>query len=343
MSTPLRSPDEITPEWLTAVLLAAGYLSQGRVVAVHAVVVETPASEARRLILEYSDDAPDDLPRQVFIKFSDRHSELDFFQTVAPDTKDINMLPPLAAEFWPEQNMGFLLFLDIADQYISGEGNEDLSEEVVFDQIIAPLTRLHAQWWDHPKLAGEIGAVAQDVFSFVFGVAQEAFDEFAVAANLSGEQIAFYQRLLAGWPFPALAERLRSGWHLTVVHGDVHFGNILFPHDPSANQILLIDWAAWHINMGANDLAYLVAFGPPEWRLFHEARLVALYYKLLCEQGVTGYSWAQCWQDYRMAALAQMLWPVFWWAYDIPEEIWRETLTNSWATYRELGLGDLLP
>lgn len=105
-----------------------------------------------------------------------------------------------------------------------------------------------------------------------------------------------------------LAEEL-SKRNLTIVHGDAHTGNFLLPADDG--PVVLIDWQRWDINIATNDLAFLMAcqWTPPR-RAALERELVEHYYRCLVENGVTDYSWPNCWRDYRESVILSTLIPI---------------------------------
>ncbi len=56
---------------------------------------------------------------------------------------------------------------------------------------------------------------------------------------------------------------------------------------------------------GTRDVAYLLSQSMPiELRRLHESELVGLWHRTLVDEGVTGYSAGQAWEDYRRSVLA---------------------------------------
>ena len=103
----------------------------------------------------------------------------------------------------------------------------------------------------------------------------------------------------------------------TLVHGDAHWGNFLYPHDPAAHNLYLIDWAEWHVNLGVGDLAYNIALQCyPEHRARIERPLIRRYHDRLLAHGIHDYAWEQCREDYRRMVIEQCLWPIVWQHFD---------------------------
>jgi hypothetical protein len=85
-----------------------------------------------------------------------------------------------------------------------------------------------------------------------------------------------------------------------VVHGDYRVDNMMFGTAEGGYPLAVVDWQTVAIGAGASDAAYMLGAGPlPEQRREHEEGLVRRYHAALLEGGVRGYTWDQCWRDYR--------------------------------------------
>ncbi len=106
---------------------------------------------------------------------------------------------------------------------------------------------------------------------------------------------------------------------LTLVHNDYRVDNLLFRPAPcgQALEVTVVDWQTVKLGRGPSDAAYFLGGGLPiALRRAHERELLAdVYYAGLESCGVEGYSFDQCWLDYRrgafggviMAVIASML------------------------------------
>jgi len=91
--------------------------------------------------------------------------------------------------------------------------------------------------------------------------------------RLSPERRRRCERMLAGRR--VLARRLVTNKDLTLVHGDAHVGNMLYPREGSGDRVRFVDWEIWRTRPGAWDLAYLMAVHWfPERRRSFEDRLL---------------------------------------------------------------------
>jgi hypothetical protein len=339
----ITDPRQVPLSWLTAVLRRDGALSQGEVTAVQVETTETFTATAVRLCVSYSEDAPDSAPARLFLKLGHRRIEVEFYRVIAPAMTD----PPVPycydAVFDPEIGQSHLLFEDLSATHVTPDDTPPLSKSD-YQQVIDSLSIIHAQWWDHPWLGTELRALGEDVSGFVVGVVQDTFPTFvdSMGDDLSVENRRIYERLLAGWPPPDLVDRLAGGRAVTLVHGDAHPWNCLFPRDPSGGQVVLADWAVWHPGLGTEDVAYLIGMQARSRRAALEQPLVRTYHQRLLAHGVSDYTWKQCWLDYRTAAIFNLFWPVFHWRFGLPYHIWRPDLEGALAAFEDLRCEELL-
>ncbi len=107
------------------------------------------------------------------------------------------------------------------------------------------------------------------------------------------------------------AERYRPHRNLTLLHGDAHVWNALYPRDPASDDVRLIDWDAWRIDVATDDLAYMIAVHwSPERRRRLERECLRRYHAALSAAGVKGYDFEALWRDYRLSVLSQITTPV---------------------------------
>jgi hypothetical protein len=335
--------DQIMPAWLTEVLQVQGVLPQGRVTAVRTQVADSITATAARLEIEYSAEAPPAAPRRLFAKLGQRRIEVEFYRVIVPAMSGSPAPRCYAAHCSPESGGTYLLFDDLSTTHTVPEG---VMPPTLVDtqRRVDALATFHAHWWQHPRLQGDIAGIAEDVPGYVAGVARDNFAHFVdfLGDRLSEHRRQIYERIFAAWPPPALVARRAAGQHTTLVHGDTHNWNFLAPLDPAAEQVRIIDWAVWHIGVGPSDLAYMIAlFWFPERRARMEPDLVRRYHARLIEYGVAGYSWEQCWLDYRTAVIYHLFWPIFWHRY-LPQSIWWDTLEKGMLAFDDLGCAELL-
>jgi ecdysteroid kinase len=152
---------------------------------------------------------------------------------------------------------------------------------------------------------------------------------------------AVYARVLAARDRLYTPKRLYAIY--TLVHGDAHVWNILYPRDDAASSISLIDWDAWRIGCGAFDLAYMMALHwYPERRARLEAPLIERYHAGLLAHGVTDYSLERLWEDYRLGVIGHLATPVWQQSFGLPPAIWWPHLHRILAAFEDLDCAALL-
>ena len=87
-----------------------------------------------------------------------------------------------------------------------------------------------------------------------------------------------------------------------LVHGDYRLDNLMFPEH--GDGVVALDWQTLAIGPRGRDLAYFLATSVlVDDRREHESALVAEYLDELRRIGVEGYSFEQCFADYRLGVL----------------------------------------
>lgn len=136
--------------------------------------------------------------------------------------------------------------------------------------------------------------------------------------------------------------RLLEQRALTVIHGDAHTWNFLFPRSKQGLPYL-IDWQLWHLDVGARDLAFMIAL---HWdsteRRQLESSLLHYYHRELSSTGISSYSFDDLWLDYRRCVVRNLTIPIILWARGLPREAWRRRLDCALAAYRDLDGAELL-
>lgn len=106
---------------------------------------------------------------------------------------------------------------------------------------------------------------------------------------------------------PMIEERFHIGKNITIIHGDLHPGNIFLSKSPGTS-VKMIDMEAVRVGLCTEDLAMLMALHiePDKER---SKPLLDHYYKCLC-QNVKGYSYEMFMDDYRISIVEAMFYPI---------------------------------
>ena len=345
--------NQVTPAWLTGVLQAAGALPQGRVVTIEHQAFPTLISAIVRLEVGYSVDAPPSAPGHLFLKMARPEAlsdaladlgkqEVTFYTTIAPAMSDPPTVACYDALYTPGTRQFHLLLSDLSETHGQTEWPLPASYESCI-QSVEYLARFHAYWWDHPRLGTEIGSRPTAFALQGQGDLRERCTEFVrfLGDRLLPERHALYDQVLDVWPI--LVSRLAVGHDVTIVHGDAHTWNFLYPRDPTTATVYLIDWQLWRLGVGVSDLAYMMALHwYPERRAALEQPLLRHYHRCLQGHGIETYDWEACWRDYQWAAVCNLFIPVFQWSANIPAGGWWSHLERAMLAFEDLGCAELL-
>jgi hypothetical protein len=297
---------QLTPAWLTEVLRAHGHLPIGRVTQVSIrQAAETFPSKHARLAVVYSTDAPRTAPASLFLKWPKPETvpaarrEARFYATIAPHTAAIPFIPCYGTG--AEAETPYLLLADVSDTHRAW-GDGPLYRPHL-EAMVALLARVHAWWWEHPGLGDLLGEDPAAALKELFAPARARYAELLdrLGDQLAADDRRTLERYLDRAP-ALFRERVRGGRALTLCHPDNHPANFLFPRQPGG-PIYLVDWHVCHYWWGPSDIAALVTRAIPPSQQHLAEYLMRGYHARLIEHGVTGYSWEDCWRDYRLGVI----------------------------------------
>ena len=311
----ITSPDQVTVEWLTAVLLESGALTGGAVAAVDVNMGYGNWSSNARLKLRYADGSQGAMPQHLFIKMVTTNSsssaesfgpsEVTYYSRDYLDVEKAPLIRCYSAAYSEELGQYHLLLDDLSDTHIiSREKDPTLDFGLALAEGLAVL---HAQWWGGRRLA-EAGAPMHDA---------DHIQRFVDIAEPGAGHIIdrFSDELKPHWPEAirllyanhpkAMIERTRDSSGFTLVHGDVGEANILVPRQGDRPIYIIdrqpFDWSltTW---LGVYDIAYAIVL---DWEIETRRRLempiLRRYHDWLHKMGVTDYSWDRLFDDYRLS------------------------------------------
>jgi hypothetical protein len=212
------------------------------------------------------------------------------------------------------------------------------------ESAVKSLAEFHCGWWEHRKLGNEIGRIFDaawlDKFLSDLERSIHAFLSY-LGDDISADNRRVYERLLLS--SRKIWGRLIDPAGLTVTNGDLHWWNFLYPKYPAKDRIRIIDWQLWHIDLGARDLAFLIALGGfAKERHAAELDLLRLYHRTLLVNGVKNYEWNSFWNDYRFSAIRNLNMPVIFWSQGKHDTTWKNAMHRAFQSFDELGCIELL-
>jgi hypothetical protein len=338
-------PEDLTAEWLTGQLRETGRLRVGQVVSIETAPRPTSEAVVAKVRVAWSSDAAPDPVPSLFFKASRSDlkgnrqrglNEVRFYTAIAPELDPSRVAACLNAARDVDTGAYHLLLEDLSASHFQNQWPLPPANEQC-DAIVDCLASIHARWWDDPRLS-LIARLPNE--ASVAGSAtwiQKTLPKFfdTLGDRLAAPRRAVYETLAA--TYVERGTRLTGRRNLTIIHGDAHSWNFMLPRDPSADSVRLIDWAAWHCEMGLMDVAYLIAVHwHPERRARLEQPLVRRYHRRLLENGVRGYTWEECWSDYRYCTFRSVMVPLWQWAAGLPAALWWPHLERSLAAFEDL-------
>jgi hypothetical protein len=312
-----HSPEAITSLWLTTALRSTKTIDKSEVTSFRTERIgekEGFTGYLARFELQYS-SLEETAPPSLVGKFSPNDPEL--LKSLKENyVREVKFYDEIAArERLPvphcyyrdidlETGTSIMLLEDLSHlrtvDFISGCTLEEA------ELVVQGLGRIHASWWENPKL--------QDMdwfFSFADAPYQEWWAQYP-------QKI---QALLPDFPIPGnffefgkqfgsnMVEIVNQleGPPLTCVHRDIHVDNLLFGVKDSDPPVEIVDWQLVGRGKGVSDIAYfLISSVPPALRRESEMKLLEIYHRLLIQSGITEYSFDQCWHDYLLSAVGKL-------------------------------------
>lgn len=264
---PITSVRQITPLWLTHVLNRAGI--EGIVTRVR-IESERKSGTSRlylltiRYTLEPEQD--DHMPARLILKVPDEgmpglRREAIFYSEIAPVV--LRQFPefPIPRCFHggidPQTGHSHLL-LEAASPEFHSYQKQQTPRRGHYEKIIDGLAMLHATWWEHRRLK-HVGQLLQDhhIDAMITKTNEKLQDFFAYMGEaLSHDDREKLRFIVSRWP-ERRRERIVNGQGLTLVHRDTHPNNFLYGQD--GESALILDWDAWRVDTGTDDLAYMMA------------------------------------------------------------------------------------
>jgi len=305
----------VTPAWLTRALQTG---AEGVVVSrVDAGGLSSGTTDRARLALRFEGPGRRaDLPDTMFVKLAPRdlrtklfvgllglgRSEVAFYRTARPG------LPVRAPQvyFAAAARRGTRFVLLLEDLVASGCHFADIttpSDPVRARAVMQALARLHAAFWESPRLHGDLAWSRSSPQDPVFRVGRFLSDvSLRPALERFGELVPAELQAAAGF----LSEQrlaLEALWArppLTLIHGDAHLGNLFF----DGPEVGFLDWQVVQRGQGLRDVTYFLTNSlSVETRRAHGEDLIRVYLAALAEAGAPSVPFSLAWEQHRLHAL----------------------------------------
>ena len=346
---------ELNPRRLSDILQRGDALDSGEVVSIEVepVTGQGLVSDVARLIVTYSPGATGVLPTRLFIKTARKDTHPEFFETGRHEVEFYRVAAPLgrmpipicyAAEYDAEVGESLLVTDDLTLTHFARPLPLPPSNEHC-QMLIDALASLHGRFWESPLLGQGLGermtADRATTQTQRLIATLPAFFDYLGDAFLP-KQRAIYKRIVDSTHLERAYQRLIALDRVTLVHGDVHTGNVMLPRE-QGGDVKLIDWQLWDIGTGAHDLAFLIAL---HWsrdrRALLERPLLERYHAKLLGAGVRRYPWADFFDDYRRAVATMVLIPIGQFRRKMPNGVIWFGLQDATAAFEDLDCEEVL-
>ena len=305
----------VTPAWLTRALQPC---AEGVVVSrVDADGLVSGTTARARLALRFEGPGRRaDLPGTMFVKLAPQdlrtrlfvgllglgRSEVAFYRTAREG------LPVRAPRvyFAAAARRGTRFALLLEDLVASGCRFADItapSDPERASAVMRALAKLHAAYWESPRLHGDLAYRRGSPRDPVFRVGRILSDlSLRPALARFGELVPDELQQAAGF-LAGHRLALESLWArppLTLIHGDAHLGNLFF----DGPEVGFLDWQVAQPGQGLRDVTYFLSNSlSVETRRAHGEELIRVYLAALAEAGAPPVPFSLAWEQHRLHAL----------------------------------------
>ena len=313
MEIPVK-PEAVTSEWLTAALRSTGTLKESSItdfeISGHQ-AMKSIIGQVRRIDLEYDRNesgAPHSLiakfptsdpdRRDYFMSLGMYEREVRFYEDVA-DRIDLRTPACYYSALDVETGRSILLLEDLSPATSGNRVEGCLVEEAAF--ALQELSKLHILWWENPALETLDWLQSYDlrIFQERYRQAWQPFRTL-MENQLPNSIVSLGSRLSENLSI------LAPLWQppRTLIHRDYQLDNLFFRDGKDGRELVVIDWQLIMRGRGVFDVANFVCWNlkSPD-RQLHEKHLLRLYHKALTDNGIEGYSFDHCFEDYRLSVL----------------------------------------
>lgn len=340
------SSNEMSPERLEMLLAESAWFRHAAVAEVQCEAVGGLYGKAHQLFtlrMRYLEGSAEQRPQRLFLKLGKSSKEHFFYTTIAQEMSS----PPLPrcyhAAYDLETDQTCLLLEDLSETHFQTEWPLPPSAHLCA-QIVQELAKMHAQWWDDPRLEGEFRAAIPKgrAWRERRALARQKLPEFIgfLGDRLCAARRKVYEQLLET---PGeLWEKDTEARGRTLLHGDLHVWNVFYPLE-AGGSLYFFDWNMWDSGSPTDDLAYLLAVHwYPERRQRLELELLKAYHSQLVASGVSDYPWEALQLDYRLSVIRSLFLPVWQWVRGIEAGVWWSHLERVFLAFEDLKCSEII-
>lgn len=312
------TPNDITSQWLTDTLRSTGKLPNAVVTSlcIEPIAELTSAGQLARLHPSFS-QPQSTLPKTLIAKLHAPDEPLrSKTRPFTPDKCEILFYQQLARETSLRIPHCYYSAMNITDgKYV--RILEDLAPAKVGDQIrgstaeetalaLRAIAGFHAHWWQSGKLEkfDWLAGSSTDSDSINRWVLDQYRNAFPIFVSKTGTLVPDAAKAFGEQLPEKLTDKSQFGKPpRTLVHGDFRLENVFFGDSLGKQGFAVIDWQDISRGEGVWDVAWFIGgcLQVTSERQMEERHLLKIYHETLKTNGVSGYPFSTCWEDYRLA------------------------------------------
>lgn len=291
--------------------------------------------------------------RRFFIKTIKYNSETNTYHDLSLDEVEFyklinnksNLDLPLAYcydSYISEDKLKFLILLDDVSDEFHAVSKNDLDLERIWISAAKSLAKFHAVFWNSELIGSEVLPYeSMDKINYYIKNTKEKYNKFTKYIGNRFDKGIFdifeHAIEISSALHIEKHKRLLSKNNVTVIHGDSHVHNFMFSSN-SSKLPLIIDFQFWGMGIAVGDVAHLTRASYPFFtnsEVHHS--IIEGYYETLLAKGVHGYSWDNCWNDYRKLVACMVLIPMWQYvAFGIEYDTWKNDIPRLIGNYKAL-------
>lgn len=298
----LRSPIELTKEWLASVLDRPVLTLEA-----HPPATSNWGSHVRLSAVVHNEPHPLRLHLKIASAATFGTSEVDYY---TKHFKGLANAPLAHCHYAAADATHYNLLLDDLSETHTDQKEIEPTGPYGMALVDAAAT-LHAHHWPQPvPTTAVLETAAAKALTCQHALLEAMKSGFSARERETAA--AIFDHIT-----PARKARTAHSDGFTWIHGDLNPTNILAPRNGSG-PLYLIDHQPFltspvHSWLGASDIAYaIVPWWPTEIRRQHERALVQHWHNALVAKGVRNYTPAQAWDDWRLCGLCCIDIPADW-------------------------------
>jgi len=253
----ITSAEQVTQEWLEAVLHARGDLPNGKIASFIKKASKPFGATTVQIEVDYGQLSDPELPTRFLLKIDGPDSpagnrEVAFYTRFNSALSRSHTARCFDAVYDDTQRAYHVLLEDLTETHYTIE-REAPPTQAESEAMIDTLATLHAAWWG--KLGDDVRLIDNDLLTEQSGAYFSQFVDF-MGERLTAQRRKIYERIFQNLP-NLLKKRLDSA--ATLVHDDAHPWNFLHPRDLEKRHAVIVDWQQWGRSVGAYDVAIISA------------------------------------------------------------------------------------